>query len=417
MEINAPIFPESIADGSVAQWYFKPGDFVARDALLVDIETDKVVIEVFAPEDGVLQSIVKGEGETVLSEEVIAYFEAGAPGSTPYSTEQGTQADVEATPEATADGDRFASPAAKKMAAEAGLNITGLAGSGRDGRITKEDVAKALASGSSVETIEPVSEPQPAVSQSAPALATVATELPTMVDEERVERRVPMTRLRASVAKRLVEAQQNAAMLTTFNEVDMQPIMQLRKRYQPEFQAAHNGTKLGFMSFFVRAATEALKRFPSVNASIDGDDIVYHGYYDIGVAVSTDRGLVVPVVRDADALGLAQIEDQIVAYGEKARAGKLGLEDMAGGTFTISNGGIFGSMMSTPILNPPQTGVLGMHNIQDRAVVVDGEIVIRPMMYLALSYDHRLIDGREAVQFLVAIKGMLEDPARILLEL
>ena len=236
-------------------------------------------------------------------------------------------------------------------------------------------------------------------------------------DDERVERRVPMTRLRASVAKRLVEAQQNAAMLTTFNEVDMQPIMQLRKRYQTEFQAAHNGTKLGFMSFFVRAATEALKRFPSVNASIDGNDIVYHGYYDIGVAVSTDRGLVVPVVRDADALGLAQIEDQIMAYGEKARSGKLGLEDMAGGTFTISNGGIFGSMMSTPILNPPQTGVLGMHNIQERAVVVDGEIVIQPMMYLALSYDHRLIDGREAVQFLVAIKGMLEDPARILLEL
>ncbi|MEL0048223.1 MAG: 2-oxoglutarate dehydrogenase complex dihydrolipoyllysine-residue succinyltransferase [Gammaproteobacteria bacterium] len=416
MEINAPIFPESIADGSVAQWYFKPGDFVARDTLLVDIETDKVVIEVFAPEDGVLQSIVKAEGETVLSEEVIAHFEAGASASTSQSTEEGTQADVEATPEATADGDRFASPAAKKMAAEAGLNIAGLAGSGRDGRITKEDVAKALASGGNAEMTEPPAQPEVPVAQAAPA-APVAAELPITGDEERVERRVPMTRLRASVAKRLVEAQQNAAMLTTFNEVDMQPIMQLRKRYQTEFQAAHNGTKLGFMSFFVRAATEALKRFPSVNASIDGDDIVYHGYYDIGVAVSTDRGLVVPVVRDADALGLAQIEDQIMAYGEKARAGKLALEDMAGGTFTISNGGIFGSMMSTPILNPPQTGVLGMHNIQDRAVVVDGEIVIRPMMYLALSYDHRLIDGREAVQFLVAIKGMLEDPARILLEL
>jgi len=416
MEINAPIFPESIADGSVAQWYFKPGDFVARDTLLVDIETDKVVIEVFAPEDGVLQSIVKAEGETVLSEEVIAHFEAGASASTSQSTEEGTQADVEATPEATADGDRFASPAAKKMAAEAGLNIAGLAGSGRDGRITKEDVAKALASGGNAEMTEPPAQPEVPIAQAAPA-APVAAELPLTGDEERVERRVPMTRLRASVAKRLVEAQQNAAMLTTFNEVDMQPIMQLRKRYQTEFQAAHNGTKLGFMSFFVRAATEALKRFPSVNASIDGDDIVYHGYYDIGVAVSTDRGLVVPVVRDADALGLAQIEDQIMAYGEKARAGKLALEDMAGGTFTISNGGIFGSMMSTPILNPPQTGVLGMHNIQDRAVVVDGEIVIRPMMYLALSYDHRLIDGREAVQFLVAIKGMLEDPARILLEL
>jgi 2-oxoglutarate dehydrogenase E2 component (dihydrolipoamide succinyltransferase) len=370
MEINAPIFPESIADGSVAQWYFKPGDFVARDTLLVDIETDKVVIEVFAPEDGVLQSIVKAEGETVLSEEVIAHFEAGASASTSQSTEEGTQADVEATPEATADGDRFASPAAKKMAAEAGLNIAGLAGSGRDGRITKEDVAKALASGGNAEMTEPPAQPEVPVAQAAPA-APVAAELPLTGDEERVERRVPMTRLRASVAKRLVEAQQNAAMLTTFNEVDMQPIMQLRKRYQTEFQAAHNGTKLGFMSFFVRAATEALKRFPSVNASIDGDDIVYHGYYDIGVAVSTDRGLVVPVVRDADALGLAQIEDQIMAYGEKARAGKLALEDMAGGTFTISNGGIFGSMMSTPILNPPQTGVLGMHNIQDRAVVVE----------------------------------------------
>ena len=419
MEINAPIFPESIADGSVAQWYFKPGDFVARDALLVDIETDKVVIEVFAPEDGVLQSIVKGEGETVLSEEVIAHFEAGASASVPETAAQSTQADVEAAPEASADGDRFASPAAKKMAAESGLNIAGIAGSGRDGRITKEDVARALASGSAPETV--ASAPVAAAVAPSPSVA-VATEpsvppMPDLGGEERVERRVPMTRLRASVAKRLVEAQQNAAMLTTFNEVDMQPIMELRKRYQTEFQSAHNGTKLGFMSFFVRAATEALKRFPSVNASIDSDDIVYHGYYDIGVAVSTDRGLVVPVVRDADALGLAQIEDQIMAYGEKARAGKLGLEDMAGGTFTISNGGIFGSMMSTPILNPPQTGVLGMHNIQDRAVVVNGEIVIRPMMYLALSYDHRLIDGREAVQFLVAIKGMLEDPARILLEL
>ena len=261
------------------------------------------------------------------------------------------------------------------------------------------------------------------MSQSAPDAEPIAAEVapqtatePSAVapkainDEGRIERRVPMTRLRASVAKRLVAAQQNAAMLTTFNEVDMQPIMTLRKRYQAEFQKAHNDTRLGFMSFFVRAATEALKRFPAVNASIDGDDIVYHGYYDIGVAVSTERGLVVPVLRDTDALGLAQIEDEIAAFGAKARDGKLALEDMAGGTFTISNGGIFGSMMSTPILNPPQTGVLGMHNIQDRAVVVDGEIVVRPMMYLALSYDHRLIDGREAVQFLVAIKGMIEDP-------
>ena len=409
MEIKAPIFPESIADGSVAQWHHQPGDFVTRDTLLVDIETDKVVIEVFAPEDGVLQNILKAEGETVLSEEPIANFEPGG-----AATGDGVSAAAPVAAETPADGDRFASPAAKKLAAEANLDITGVAGSGRDGRITKEDVASVLASGSVSE--EP--SPAPAVQAAAPAAtAPSSAEFFGGSDEERVERRVPMTRLRASVAKRLVEAQQNAAMLTTFNEVDMQPIMQLRKRYQNEFQSAHNGTKLGFMSFFVRAATEALKRFPSVNASIDGNDIVYHGYYDIGVAVSTERGLVVPVVRDADALGLAQIEDQIMAYGEKARAGKLGLDDMAGGTFTISNGGIFGSMMSTPILNAPQTGVLGMHNIQDRAVVVDGEIVIRPMMYLALSYDHRLIDGREAVQFLVAIKGMLEDPARILLEL
>ncbi len=409
MEIKAPIFPESIADGSVAQWHHQPGDFVTRDTLLVDIETDKVVIEVFAPEDGVLQNILKAEGETVLSEEPIANFEPGG-----AATGDGVSAAAPVAAETPADGDRFASPAAKKLAAEANLDITGVAGSGRDGRITKEDVASVLASGSVSEEASPA----PAVQAAAPAAtAPSSAEFFGGSDEERVERRVPMTRLRASVAKRLVEAQQNAAMLTTFNEVDMQPIMQLRKRYQNEFQSAHNGTKLGFMSFFVRAATEALKRFPSVNASIDGNDIVYHGYYDIGVAVSTERGLVVPVVRDADALGLAQIEDQIMAYGEKARAGKLGLDDMAGGTFTISNGGIFGSMMSTPILNAPQTGVLGMHNIQDRAVVVDGEIVIRPMMYLALSYDHRLIDGREAVQFLVAIKGMLEDPARILLEL
>ena len=409
MEIKAPIFPESIADGSVAQWHHQPGDFVARDTLLVDIETDKVVIEVFAPDDGVLQSILKAEGETVLSEEPIASFEPGA-----AAAGDSAPAAAPVPANAPADGDRFASPAAKKMAAESNLDISGVAGSGRDGRITKEDVASALASGSVTE--EPA--PAPTAQAAAPAeTAAPPAEFSSGSDEERVERRVPMTRLRASVAKRLVEAQQNAAMLTTFNEVDMQPIMQLRKRYQNEFQSAHNGTKLGFMSFFVRAATEALKRFPSVNASIDGNDIVYHGYYDIGVAVSTERGLVVPVVRDADALGLAQIEDQIMAYGEKARAGKLGLDDMAGGTFTISNGGIFGSMMSTPILNAPQTGVLGMHNIQDRAVVVNGEIVIRPMMYLALSYDHRLIDGREAVQFLVAIKGMLEDPARILLEL
>jgi 2-oxoglutarate dehydrogenase E2 component (dihydrolipoamide succinyltransferase) len=412
MEIKAPTFPESIADGSVAQWHYKPGDFVARDELLVDIETDKVVIEVYAPEDGVLESILKLEGEVVVSEEVIAKFQ---PGGQAVATHPGT---VVETPQADI-GDQFASPAAKKLAAESNIVISAITGTGRDGRITKEDVAQALTKPAAVDktaaTVTGVS--SPASSEPLDQSRSPDIDDNSVPAGERVERRVPMTRLRASVAKRLVEAQQNAAMLTTFNEADMAPIMALRKKYQAEFQAAHNDTRLGFMSFFVRAATEALKRFPSVNASIDGSDIVYHGYYDIGVAVSTDRGLVVPVVRDTDALSLAQIEDQITAYGGKARAGKLGLEDMAGGTFTITNGGIFGSMMSTPILNAPQTGVLGMHNIQDRAVVVDGEIVVRPMMYLALSYDHRLIDGREAVQFLVAIKGMLEDPARILLEL
>ena len=406
MDIKAPTFPESIADGSVAEWHYQVGDFVAKDDLLVDIETDKVVIEVYAPADGTLSSIFKGEGETVLSEEVIAQFSEGAAVAT-----QESSSPAEAAVGDSQDADRFASPAAKKLAAENNLDWAAIAGTGKNGRITKEDVTAALS--------QPAADAEPIAAEVAAqtAIEPGAVAPKAINDEGRIERRVPMTRLRASVAKRLVAAQQNAAMLTTFNEVDMQPIMTLRKRYEAEFQKAHNDTRLGFMSFFVRAATEALKRFPAVNASIDGDDIVYHGYYDIGVAVSTERGLVVPVLRDTDALGLAQIEDEIAAFGAKARDGKLALEDMAGGTFTISNGGIFGSMMSTPILNPPQTGVLGMHNIQDRAVVVDGEIVVRPMMYLALSYDHRLIDGREAVQFLVAIKGMIEDPARILLEL
>ena len=407
MDIKAPTFPESIADGSVAEWHHQVGDFVAKDALLVDIETDKVVIEVYSPEDGVLTTIMKAEGETVLSEEVIAQFTPGSGAA----GEDADSANVEAVT-AVSEADRFASPAAKKLAAENNLDWSSIAGTGKDGRITKEDVATAIAEPPLAAPAVVSSEPTTPAASNVPQPVAV-----DLSDEGRVERRVPMTRLRASVAKRLVAAQQNAAMLTTFNEADMQPIMTLRKRYQTEFQKAHNDTRLGFMSFFVRAATEALKRFPAVNASIDGDDIVYHGYYDIGVAVSTERGLVVPVLRNTDALSLAQIEDEIGAFGAKARDGKLALEDMAGGTFTISNGGIFGSMLSTPILNPPQTGVLGMHNIQERAVVVDGEIVVRPMMYLALSYDHRLIDGREAVQFLVAIKGMIEDPARILLEL
>ncbi|HEY5644926.1 MAG TPA: 2-oxoglutarate dehydrogenase complex dihydrolipoyllysine-residue succinyltransferase, partial [Pseudomonadales bacterium] len=394
MDIKAPTFPESITEGTVAVWHKRPGEPVSRDDLLVDIETDKVVLEVVAPENGTLTEILKDEGEVVDSEEVIAHFEAGE--QTLPSAPPEPPAPAEAEPELTA-GPVSASPAARKLADEQGIAIGSVAGTGKDGRITKDDVSRAAAGQ------EPSSR---AAAAPAPAVRAPDHE-PSADSGERVERRVPMTRLRASIARRLVEAQQTAAMLTTFNEVDMQPIMTMRRRYQEEFQARHNGTRLGFMSFFVRAAVEALKRFPAVNASIDGSDIIYHGYYDVGVAVSTDRGLVVPVVRDADALSLAQIEDQINQFGSKARENKLSIDDMAGGTFTISNGGVFGSLLSTPILNPPQTAILGMHKIQDRPVVIDGEIVVRPMMYLALSYDHRLIDGQEAVRFLVTIKSMI----------
>lgn len=402
MDIKAPTFPESISEGTVAVWHKRPGEPVSRDDLLVDIETDKVVLEVVAPADGALTEILKDEGAVVESEELIARFEAG----------EAALPDAPPEPSAAqplADEHLSASPAARKLAEEEGVDMQSLTGTGKDGRITKDDVARAVAGQADVT-------PTPAQASAAEVPRAPAEE-PIGTEGERVERRVTMTRLRASIARRLVEAQQNAAMLTTFNEVDMQPIMIMRKRYQDEFQARHNGTRLGFMSFFVRAAVESLKRFPAVNASIDGDDIIYHGYYDVGVAVSTERGLVVPVIRDADALSLAQIEDQINEYGVKARDNKLALEDMSGGTFTISNGGVFGSLLSTPILNPPQTAILGMHKIQERPMVVDGEIVVRPMMYLALSYDHRLIDGQEAVRFLVTIKGMIEDPARILLEL
>jgi len=407
MDVKAPAFPESISEGTVSEWHVKQGENAKRDDLLVDIETDKVVIEVFAPEDGVLTEIVKQEGEIVLSEEIIGHFEAGASAI----SDSGPLPEVS---EDLSEEDSPASPAARKLASESNVDIASVEGTGKGGRITKEDVVRTMSQPEKKDSPDQISPSGEEIAFSEPSSSEAPVDLNS---DERVERRVAMTRMRATTAKRLVEAQHNAAMLTTFNEVDMSPVMALRKQYQEEFQAAHNGTRLGFMSFFVRAATESLKRFPAVNASIDGNDIVYHGYFDVGVAVSTDRGLVVPVVREADALSLAQIEDQINEYGQKARAGKLSLEELSGGTFTISNGGIFGSLMSTPILNAPQTGVLGMHKIQERPVVVDGEIVVRPMMYLALSYDHRLIDGREAVQFLVAIKGMIEDPARILLEL
>ena len=414
-EIKAPQFPESVADGTVATWHKAVGEAVSRDELLVDIETDKVVLEVVAPADGVLTAIHKDVGETVLSEEVLGIFEAGAAASAPApaAAEPAAGAPAEATTAPAGPGGA-ASPAARKAASELGVELAQVRGSGRDGRITKEDVEKA-ATGPA---------PAPALATAAPAAsAALASEtlqrLPGVgqAEGERPERRVPMTRLRASIARRLVEAQQTAAMLTTFNEINMQPIMDLRARYKDDFEKTHNGTRLGFMSFFVRAATEALKRFPAVNGSIDGNDIVYHGYYDVGVAVGTDRGLVVPIIRDADGLSLAQIEESIRDYGLKARDGKLALEDMAGGTFTISNGGVFGSLMSTPILNPPQTAILGMHKIQDRPMAVNGQVVIQPMMYLALSYDHRLIDGSEAVRFLVTIKDLLEEPARMLLDI
>ena len=411
-EIKAPQFPESVADGTVATWHKAVGEAVSRDELLVDIETDKVVLEVVAPADGVLTAIHKDVGETVLSEELLGIFEAGAAASA--TAPAAAEPAAEAPAEAPAGPGGAASPAARKAASELGVELAQVRGSGRDGRITKEDVEKAATAPA----------PAPAQATAAPAApAAPASEtlqrLPGVgqAEGERPERRVPMTRLRASIARRLVEAQQTAAMLTTFNEVNMQPIMDLRARYKDDFEKAHNGTRLGFMSFFVRAATEALKRFPAVNGSIDGNDIVYHGYYDVGVAVGTDRGLVVPIIRDADGLSLAQIEESIRDYGLKARDGKLALEDMAGGTFTISNGGVFGSLMSTPILNPPQTAILGMHKIQDRPMAVNGQVVIQPMMYLALSYDHRLIDGSEAVRFLVTIKDLLEEPARMLLDI
>lgn len=391
-EIKAPTFPESIADGSIASWHKAVGEAVKRDEPLVDIETDKVVLEVVAPADGVLTKIIHDVGATVLSDEPLALFDEGGAG-----TSAPTAAAETAAPVAESD-DLKISPAARKALAEKGLDASAVTGTGKGGLITKEDV---------------VNHKTAPTATAAPAAAAVAVDVPA---GERVEKRVPMTRLRARVAERLLEASQTTAMLTTFNEVNMQPVMELRSRYKELFEKSHNGTRLGFMGFFVKAACEALKRFPVVNASIDGGDIVYHGYQDVGVAVSTERGLVVPVLRDADTMALAKIEDKIRDYGLRAKDGKLGLEEMQGGTFTITNGGVFGSLLSTPILNPPQTAILGMHTIQERPMAVNGQVVILPMMYLALSYDHRLIDGKDAVQFLVTIKQLLEDPSRILLE-
>jgi 2-oxoglutarate dehydrogenase E2 component (dihydrolipoamide succinyltransferase) len=411
IEIKAPAFPESVADGEIAAWHKSPGDPVSRDELLVEIETDKVVMEVVAPVDGILSEVLKQEGDVVLSEEAIARIEEGAvAAASPAAAEPSAAADAPAQ----ASADVQLGPAARRLAEEENIDLSLVKGTGKDGRITKEDLLNHM------KKPEPAtSAPAPAaVAPAAPAKADVAG-LPEVVgpSSERVEKRVPMTRMRKRIADRLLSASQETAMLTTFNEVNMAPVMALRSKYKEQFEKTHNGTRLGFMGFFVKAACEALKRFPEVNASIDGEDVVYHGYQDIGVAVSAPGGLVVPVLRDADFMSMADVEATIVDYGRRARDGKLSIEEMTGGTFTITNGGVFGSLMSTPILNPPQTGILGMHKIQDRPMAVNGEVVILPMMYLALSYDHRLIDGKSAVQFLVAVKDLIEDPARILLQL
>lgn len=402
IEIKSPTFPESVQDGTIAAWHVAKGDSVKRDQPLVDIETDKVVLEVVAPANGVLEEIIAEEGATVEGSQVIGKLKEGEAGGEKAASKEDKEASQpEEQPEPAEENDSAkVNPAAQRLIDEKGLDAASIKGTGKDGRVTKADVINHLDSDNAPKSAEKSEAPDP--KPPAPA--------------GREEKRVPMSRLRARIAERLLQASQTTAMLTTFNEVNMQPLMELRSRYKESFEKTH-GVRLGFMSLFVRACAEALKRFPAVNASIDGDDIVYHGYQDIGVAVSSDRGLVVPILRDTGLMSLAQVENKINEFGQKAKSGQLTLDDMTGGTFTISNGGVFGSMMSTPILNPPQTAILGMHAIKERAVVENGEIVIRPMMYLALSYDHRLIDGKEAVQFLVAVKEMVEDPARILLEL
>lgn len=407
IEIKAPTLPESVPDGTIATWYKNVGDPVARDELLVDIETDKVVIEVVSPTDGILKEILMQAGATIVSNQAIGSVmpvEAkAADDAAKPAKEPAKDSAVESGRVGAAETDQIVSPAAKKLIAENALEAAIITGSGKDGRVTKEDVLSTIANQGQQE--------QKGSASQGNNVAIGAS------SGGRLEERVPMSRLRSKVAERLLQASQTTAMLTTFNEVNMQAIMDIRTRYKGEFEKSHDGIRLGFMSFFVRACTEALKRFPAVNASIDDNDIVYHGYQDIGVAVSSPRGLVVPILRNADNMGLATIEKEIRDFGEKARDGKLAIEDISGGTFTISNGGVFGSLLSTPILNPPQTAILGMHKIQDRPMAVSGEVKILPMMYLALSYDHRMIDGKEAVQFLLTVKESLEDPTRLLLEL
>ena len=401
-EVKSPTFPESVADGTIANWVKKEGEKVQQDEVIAEIETDKVVLEVLAPFDGVISKIHKPAGEIVQSAELIAEFEKVSNHSADNEAEQHPEptlkTEVAPEPIAPKEEEKLNGPAATRLLKENNLASDDVVASGKGGRVTKADVVNHLSESSS----------------KAPQKKEVIGIQPSQTGRD--EERVPMSRLRATIAKRLLSVKQETAMLTTFNEVDMQPIKDLRAKYGKEFEEEH-GVKLGFMGFFVLASVQALKKFPLVNASIDGNDIVYHGYQDVGVAVSTERGLVVPVIRDADNLTMAQVEQSILEYAGKARDGKLGINDMQGGTFTISNGGIYGNLLSTPILNAPQTAILGMHKIQDRPVALDGEVVIRPMMYLAMSYDHRLLDGKEAVSFLIAIKDQLESPERLLLNL
>jgi 2-oxoglutarate dehydrogenase E2 component (dihydrolipoamide succinyltransferase) len=402
VEVRVPQLPESVSDATLVAWHKKPGDTVRRDENLADLETDKVVLEVPAPVDGVVKELKVDTGTTVTSGELLAVIAEGAAAEAPAASGAAESAAGQPEPAASAGGAAKLSPAARRLVEENQLNATRIPGSGRDGRITKGDVVQHL--GGKQEPA-PAPAPQPAA-KPAPA-ATVSG--------ARSEQRVPMTRLRSRIAQRLVEAQATQALLTTFNEVDMHALNELRGRYKDAFEKKH-GVRLGFMSFFVKACVEALKRFPVVNASVEGNDIVYHEYFDVGVAVSTDRGLVVPILRDADSMSFADIEKAVTGYANRAREGTITLEELTGGTFSITNGGVFGSLMSTPIVNAPQSAILGMHKIQPRPMVVNGEIAVRPMMYLAVTYDHRIIDGREAVQFLVAVKDALEDPARLLLQ-
>ncbi|MBQ0959737.1 2-oxoglutarate dehydrogenase complex dihydrolipoyllysine-residue succinyltransferase [Ideonella sp. 4Y11] len=414
VEVKVPQLSESVAEATLLQWKKKPGEAVAVDEILIEIETDKVVLEVPAPAAGVLAAHVVGDGGTVVSDQVIAQIDtegkAGA-AAAPAAAAPAPAAAPAAAPSADKSG--VAMPAAAKLMADNNLAAGSVAGTGKDGRVTKGDVLGAVASGAKAAVPAPVAAPvNAAVAKPLPAVAA-----PTVQNlADRPEQRVPMSRLRARIAERLVQSQSTNAILTTFNEVNMAPVMEMRKKFQDKFEKEH-GVKLGFMSFFVKAAVAALKRYPVLNASVDGNDIVYHGYFDIGIAVGSPRGLVVPIIRNADQLSFADIEKKIGEFGQKAKDGKLGIEELSGGTFSISNGGTFGSMLSTPIINPPQSAILGVHATKDRAVVENGQVVVRPINYLAMSYDHRIIDGREAVLGLVTMKEALEDPARLLFDI